>query len=226
VLALSMCLLLTITAMQVSCAYSFSAGSIPKLEPPTPVTQPVGSASYSLRVRDSKFGHHPQTDAALEGALVRVLDETGLFSEILRNDSDSIQLADGDLHLDAEVTIEQSGSTLPHRIVSILTVAVVPMWGHVQQTLRGSVRTANQVGGPYVVEDKQTLVIWLPLAVIMIPDVYYGALTGEGNSMERLDRNLLRNLLAAAQRDGLVVGRSWPPNKRLQLTAAVRGVPR
>ena len=184
------------------------------------MTRPVGIASYSLRVRDSKFEHHPQTDAALEDALVRVLDETGLFSEVLRRDSDSMQLAHGDLHLDAEVTIEQSGNTLLHRIVSILTVAVVPMWGHVHQTLRGSVRTATQVRGPYVVEDEQTLIIWFPLAVVTIPDAYYGALTGVGNSMQRLDRNLFRNLLAAAKRDGLVVGRSWPPNRRLRRAAA------
>lgn len=204
--ALSICLLLTTTAIQVSCAYTFSAGSIPKLEPPPRMTQAVGIASYSLEVRDSKFDHHALTDAALEGALVQALEETGLFSQISRNDSDSIQLAEGDVHFDAEVTVEQSGNPLPHRIASILTLAVVPMWGHVRQTLRGSVRTTDQVGGPYLVEDKQTIVIWLPLALVTIPDVYYGAFTGNGNSMERLDRNLFRNLLAAAQRDGLLVG--------------------
>jgi len=139
---------------------------------------------------------------------VRALEETGLFSRVLRTDSDSIQLAGGDLHLDAEVTIEQSSNALPHRIASLLTLALVPMWGHVQQTLRGSVRSSGRMGGPYVVEDEQTLVIWLPLALVSIPDLYYGALAGGGNSMERLDRNLFRNLLAAAERDGLVVGRS------------------
>jgi hypothetical protein len=99
--ALSIGLLLGLVALEVSCAYSFAAGSLPKLEPPTRVQEPVGRASYSLRVRDSKFGQRPETDAVFEKALVRVLAETGLFSEVLRNDSDSIQLADGDLHLDA-----------------------------------------------------------------------------------------------------------------------------
>jgi hypothetical protein len=208
--ALAIGLLLGVVAAQVSCTYSFAAGSIPRLEPPTPATRPAGIASYSLRVRDTTFDHQPQLDAAFEDALVRVLDETGLFSRILRNDSDSIQLADGDLHLDAEVTIEQSSNALPHRIASLLTVALIPMWGHVRQTLRGSVRTADREAGPYVIEDEQTLVIWLPLAVVSIPDFYYGALTGNGNSMERLDRNLFRNLLAAARRDGLVAGPGPP----------------
>jgi hypothetical protein len=67
------------------------------------------------------------------------------------------------------------------------------------------------VGGPYVVEDRQTLVIWLPLAVVSLPDTYYGVLSGNGNSMERLDRNLFRNLLAAARRDGIVEPRSADP---------------
>lgn len=201
---LSIGLLLTTTALQVSCSYAFSAEALPKLDSPTPVARALGIASYSLRIRDSQFDHHPQTDAALEKALVRALDETGLFSQVLRNDSDSIDLAGGDLHLDAEVTLEQSGNALPHRIVSILTLATVPMWARVRQTLRGSVRTANRLGGPYVVEDQQVIVIWLPLAVVTIPDVYYGAFTGEGSSMERLDRNLFRNLLAAARRDGLL----------------------
>ncbi len=209
--ALAVCLLLTITPTQVSCVYAFSSGSLPKLDSATAAPpQPAGIVSYSLSVRDSRFDTSGGTGAALEAALVRALQETGLFSEVLRNDSDSIRLGEGDLHVDAEVLIEQSGSTLPHRIVSILTVAAVPMWGHVRQTLRGSVRTANRSGGPYLIEDRQTLVVWLPLVVVMIPDTYYGALTGKGSSMERLDRNLFRNLLAAARRDGFLIGPSPP----------------
>ena len=195
--------LLALAALHVACAYSFASGPLPKLDAPAPAREPVGVASYALTVRDTQFDHHPESNVALEGALVRALEETGLFSEIRRSDSDPIELAEGDLHLDAEVAIEQSGSALPHRIVSLLTLAAVPMWGHVKQTLRASLRSADRVGGPYRIEDEQTLVIWLPLALVAIPDVYYGALSGQGNAMERLDRNLFRNLLARARRDGL-----------------------
>jgi hypothetical protein len=205
--------LLVIAAMQAACTYSFSAGDTPRLEPPGRVAEAVGIATYSLTVRDSKFGRNALTEGALEEALVRVLDERGLFSEVRRNDSDAIELHEGDLHVEAEVTIEQTANALPHRIASLLTVGVVPMWGHVRQTVRGSVRTASRLGGPFVVVDEQTLVIWLPLAVVSIPDLYYGALTGNGNSMERLDRNFFRNLLAAAERDGLLPGGAGPASR-------------
>jgi hypothetical protein len=77
-----------------------------------------------------------------------------------------------------------------------------------------------------VFEDEQTVVFWLPLAVVAIPDLYYGALTGKGNSMERLDRNLFRNLVAAAERDGLLVDRRHPrvqDDPELDRTAVQQG---
>jgi hypothetical protein len=77
-----------------------------------------------------------------------------------------------------------------------------------------------------VFEDEQTVVFWLPLAVVAIPDLYYGALTGKGNSMERLDRNLFRNLVAAAERDGLLVDQRHPrvqDDPELDRTAVQQG---
>ncbi len=63
-------------------------------------------------------------------------------------------------------------------------------------------------GAPFDSRDEITLVTWLPLTLVMLPDAAWGRITGRGTYFDRFCRNLVRNIIAQAQQDGLLPQRA------------------
>jgi hypothetical protein len=180
------------------CAYGFPQHRLPTLAPfeNASVADPV-VVHYAVVARDENPAFITDT-SPYRRAFIHVLEETGAVAGAV----ESAFPAGASPYISLEITNRQSTNFLPHRLLSLLTLTIVPMWGDVETTLEAQVRGASGDIAHYALQDQQRIVIWLPLAVLLVPDVYAGLSSGEGNYLERFHRNLFRNLVANARTDG------------------------
>ncbi len=192
--------LLVCAALGNACAYGF-AHAPPEPPRPLPVAaEAKGVATYALTVTDSDRSPGARTRQSIEDSLLHVLEETGRFTDYSNTLRQPSELLPGDAHYDITVNLDQSGNAWPLRLLTIFTLGAIPSWGDVSYELELFVTDTGGRRGPYSVEGDQTIVLWLPLTLVLVPDVYVGALTGRGNFMERTHRALYRRALLEAER--------------------------
>ena len=123
--------------------------------------------------------------------LERELAQTGWFASV-RNTPEP-----GDVHLDVRLEVIETGSFVMG-VLSGFTLTIVPMPYSVRVALEATVRAPDGREERYEVEDRAFVVVWLPLAPVMVFRRF-----DDVTSM--VYQNLYRHLLLDLRRDGFLL---------------------
>ena len=184
--------LLAFTA-STGCAARFSGGQLPPVETAPPSSGAPAILTYWM--------------AGPQSSLLReVLEESGYFASV---EPEAPAVPPGPRrHLHLDVRLMHSSGTqnatrvLLHQIACGITLTAIPYWGTDDTRLVAHVRSDDGLEREYVIEDRMTLVAWLPMAAVQIPRMALEPFIGSVE--ERFYRNLFRNLVARMSADGLL----------------------
>ena len=192
--------LLLIASTQTGCQYGFPKGRLPEVGPVPSATTPTSrTATYTFAVHDIDPEIHTDPEP-LHSAFTFVMRESGAFRKVTRVEEFRRPLEEGNRHFEIRIETQQSASWLPHRMLSILTFTLIPMWGDIEHRIDVRIYGPSGELGSYELRDGLRNVYFLFMALAMVPDAFLE----EGNYSQRYHRNLFRNLVTAARTDGVL----------------------
>jgi hypothetical protein len=186
-----------------ACVYGIPAGLTPKVTAAEIARDSGSGPSIELAV-DS---HAPPSEFYAASA-AEALRESGLFGEVRPESPTPGPPPDVRLYL--LFGVERRAVPSPRLWLSYLTLGVIPSWSRAIVGVRGLIQTGPDQHAMYWITDEITLVSWLPLSLVALPDVAWGKLSGRGTYYDRFCRNLVRNIVFQARQDGLIPERSTP----------------
>jgi hypothetical protein len=132
----------------------------------------------------------PEAQSVIEGELVGVLQQSGYFGRLSKQD------AEADIKLDVTMTNTGSGAAMIPAIITGLSFYTIPSWATDHFRIDANVTRRDGVSRQYQVSDSTVLVQWLPM-IFVFPFSNF-------SEVPSTRQNMYRKLLADMQRDGML----------------------